>query len=205
MNSTLVVSGTLRACRPGVGRPPVKVLLEMVIAELRRVQSHKLLPLRIRQWATNMLFKVAPIRGGSKGNTYENDLLKLLFNATAIANVADNASSSPLTNLSVALHTADPGEAGDQTTSETSYGSYARVSVARSSGGWTVTTNSVSPVAAIDFPAATSGTATITHGSVGPTGGGATKIFYSGAISPNIGVSTGVTPRLATTSTFTED
>ncbi len=47
----------------------------------------------------------------SKGNTFENDLLKLIFNATAIANIADNAGSSPLTNLYVSLHTADPGEA----------------------------------------------------------------------------------------------
>jgi hypothetical protein len=35
----------------------------------------------------------------SKGDTFENDLVKLIFNATAIANIADNASSSPLTNL----------------------------------------------------------------------------------------------------------
>jgi hypothetical protein len=47
----------------------------------------------------------------SKGNTFENDLLKLIFNATAIANLADNASSSPFTNLYVSLHTSDPGEA----------------------------------------------------------------------------------------------
>ena len=70
----------------------------------------------------------------SMGNTWENDLLKLIFQATAIANVADNAASSPLTNLYVSLHTADPGEAGDQTTSEISYTGYARVAVARSTG-----------------------------------------------------------------------
>jgi len=81
----------------------------------------------------------------SKGNTWENDLLKLIFNATAIANIAANAASSPLTNLYVSLHTADPGEAGDQTTSEATYTSYARVAVARTSGGFTVTGNSVSP------------------------------------------------------------
>lgn len=78
----------------------------------------------------------------SKGNTFENDFLKLVFNATAIANIADNAATSPLTNLYVSLHTADPGEAGDQTTSEITYTSYARVAVARTSGGWTVTANS---------------------------------------------------------------
>ena len=143
--------------------------------------------------------------GASKGNTYENDLMKLLFNATAIANVADNAATSPLTNLSVALHTADPGEAGDQTTSEIGYTSYARVSVARTSGGWTVTNNSVSPVATISFPAGTGGSGTATHFSVGPTGGGATKIFYSGTITPNIVTGNGITPQLTTATAITED
>ena len=141
----------------------------------------------------------------SKGDTFENDWLKLIFNATAIANLADNAATSPLTNLAVALHTADPGEAGTQATSETSYGGYARVSVARTTGGWTVTANSVSPVATISFAQCTSGTATLTHFSVGPTGGGATKIFYSGTLTPNVAVATGVTPQINTSSTVTED
>jgi len=141
----------------------------------------------------------------SKGNTYEDDLLKLLLNATAIANVADNAASSPLTNLSVALHTADPGEGGTQSTNEATYTGYTRISVARTTGGWTVSGGSASPVAAISFPICTGGTNTITHASIGPTGGGATKIFYSGALSPNISVSTGVTPQLTTASTITED
>lgn len=48
----------------------------------------------------------------SKGNTWESDILKLLFQAAAIANIADNAATSPLTNIQVGLHTADPGEAG---------------------------------------------------------------------------------------------
>ena len=141
----------------------------------------------------------------SKGNTFENDWLKLVFNATAIANIADNAASSPLTNLFVAAHTADPGEAGDQTTSECTYTSYARVSVARSGAGWTVTANSVSPAAAISFPACTGGTNTITHFSVGVATSGASKILYRGTVTPNISVSTGVTPQLTTASTVTED
>lgn len=98
----------------------------------------------------------------SKGNTFENDLLKLIFNATAIANIADNAATSPLTNLYVSLHTADPGEAGDQTTNEAAYTSYARVAVARTSGGWTITDNSVSPNSDITFPEATGGSETLT-------------------------------------------
>jgi len=141
----------------------------------------------------------------SKGNTFENDLLKLIFNATAIANMADNAASSPLTNLYVSLHTADPGEAGDQTTSETSYTSYARVAVARTSGGFTVTNNSVSPAANIDFPTCTGGSATITHFGIGTASSGAGKLLYSGAVTPNLSVANGVIPRLTTATAITED
>lgn len=141
----------------------------------------------------------------SKGNTFEGDIVALIFNATAIANIADNAASSPLANLYVALHTADPGEAGSQTTSECAYGSYARVAVARSGLGWSVSNNSVSPVANVDFPQAASGTETATYASVGTASSGAGKILYKGPISPNISISTGVTPRLTTASTITED
>jgi hypothetical protein len=142
----------------------------------------------------------------SKGDTFENDVLKLIFNATAIANIADNASASPLTNLYVSLHTADPGESGNQTTNETAYTGYARVAVARTSGGWTVTTNSVSPVANIDFGQCTaSAGAAITHVAIGTASSGTGKILYSGALSPNITMAVGVTPRITTSSTITED
>lgn len=140
----------------------------------------------------------------SKGNTYENDILKLIFNATAIADLAENDASSPATTLTVALHTADPGEAGDQTTNEISYTGYARIAVARTAGGWTVTGNSVSPVAAITFGQMSGGAGgTVTHFSVG-TGVG-NKLLYSGTVTPNIVVSSGVTPQLTTASTITED
>lgn len=71
----------------------------------------------------------------SKGNTFENDLLKLIFQGVAIANIADNAASSPLTNLRCSLHTADPAEAGNQSSNEANYGAYARVNVGRSTTG----------------------------------------------------------------------
>lgn len=141
----------------------------------------------------------------SKGNTFENDWLKLIFQATAIANIADNTATAPLTNLFVALHLADPGEAGDQTTSEATYTGYARVAVARTSGGWTVTANSVSPAANISFPAGTGGSGTVTHFSVGVATSGASKALYKGTVTPNIVTGNGVTPVLTTASTVTED
>ncbi len=141
----------------------------------------------------------------SKSNTFENDWLLLIFNGTAIANIADNASSSPLTSLYLSLHTADPGETGNQTTSECTYTSYARVAVARTSGGWTVTGSSVSPVADIVFPTCTGGTNTATFAAVGTASGGSGKILYSGSISPTISISSGTAPRLPTSSTISED
>jgi len=142
----------------------------------------------------------------SKGDTFENDLLKLIFNATAIANIADNAASGPLTSLYLSLHTADPGETGTQTTNETAYTGYARVAVTRGTGGWTVTANSVSPVANVDFGECTaSAGAAITHVAVGSAATGTGKLLYSGTITPNITMAVGVIPRIKTTSTITED
>jgi len=140
----------------------------------------------------------------SKGNIYEEDLLKLIFNATAMADLAENDATSPATTLTVALHTADPGEAGTQATNETAYTGYARIAVARTTGGWTVTGGSVSPVANIDFGECTASPGgAITHFSVG-TGVG-NKLLYSGTVTPNITMAVGVIPRLKTTSTITED
>jgi hypothetical protein len=141
----------------------------------------------------------------SKSNSYETDILALLFNATAIANIADNAAASPLTNLYVSLHTGDPGEAGNQSSNEASYTSYARVAVARTSGAWTVSGGSVSPVANITFPAGTGGTGTVTHFGIGTAASGTGKLFYSGTVSPSIVTGNGITPVLTQATTITED
>lgn len=142
----------------------------------------------------------------SKSNTFEEDLLKLIFNGTPIANLADNAASGPLTNLFIALHTADPGESGVQTSNEVGYTGYARVAVSRSGAGWTVTGNSVSPTTAIEFGEMTAGTpGTATHASIGTASTGGGKILYRGALSPSIAYALGVVPRLRTTSTITEE
>jgi len=141
----------------------------------------------------------------SKSNAFENALLLLIFNGTAIADLAENDTSSPATNLYVSLHTGDPGEAGSQTTNECAYTSYARVAVARSGAGFTVTGNSVSPAAAITFPAATGGTETATHVGIGTASSGAGVLLYKGALSASISIVSGVTPRCPTTSAITED
>jgi hypothetical protein len=143
----------------------------------------------------------------SFSNAAENALLALIFNATTYANVAINATTSPLTNIAAALHTADPGEAGDQTTSESAYTNYARQNIARTTSGFSAPSGgSTAFVANVDFPSSGASGTTITYGSLGKTGGGATEIIVSGAITPNISIpSSGVIPRLTTASTVTLD
>jgi len=131
----------------------------------------------------------------SKGNTFENDLLLLIFNGTGIANIADNAASSPLTNLQVSLHSSDPGEAGSQTTNEVAYTSYARVAVARSNVGWTVSGNTVTNAALIQFPQCTGSSVTATHFAIGTAASGAGKILYKGALSASLAISSGIQPQ----------
>ena len=135
--------------------------------------------------------------------TFANDLLKLIYQAGAIANLADNAASSPLTNIYWALHTADPAAGGVQNTSETSYTSYTRQAVARTSGGHAVTNNVMNPVANVVFQISTGGTPTITHFTTGVASSGATKVHDRGTVTPNITVSTTVVQTLTNGSTIT--
>lgn len=142
----------------------------------------------------------------AKSGTFSNDLLKLIFQGTTITGIAQNA-SSPLTSLFVAMHTADPA-GGTQDNHEATYTGYARVGVARTSGGWTVpTAGSVSPVANIVFGTPTGTPADVlTHFSVGVSGATrtATEILYSGALSSAITVMAGTAPTLTSGSAITE-
>ena len=144
----------------------------------------------------------------SKSNAFEAAYLQLVFQNTNIANIGDATGlrgSAAAGQLFFSLHTADPGEVGTQATSEVSYTGYARVGVARSGAGFTVTDNSVSPAANVDFPACTGGSANATHFSVGVASSGATLVLYKGAVSPTITIAAGVTPRLTTATAITED
>jgi len=141
----------------------------------------------------------------SKSNATENSILLLVFNATAWADLAENDSSSPATNLYVALHTADPGEAGNASTSEASYTNYARVAVARSGSGWTVSGNSVTNAALVQFPQSGS-SQTLTHFSVTTASSGTSPILYSGELSASVPITSGGQPQFtAGQITITED
>jgi hypothetical protein len=134
----------------------------------------------------------------SKGNTFENDLLLLIFNNTAAALIGDASGLQPSAtagSLYVSLHTGDPGEAGTQTTSECAYGSYARVAVARTVGGWTVSGNAVTNAALVQFPQCSSGSETATHFAIGTASTSTGKILYKGALSASLAISSGIQPQ----------
>ncbi len=116
----------------------------------------------------------------AKGNTSANDYAALVYNATPIANIADNAATSPLANIFVALHTAEPGAAGTQSTSEASFTGYVRASVARTTAGFTCSNGVVTLVANASFGTPTSAGQVLTHWSTGVAVSGATKLLHRG-------------------------
>lgn len=148
----------------------------------------------------------------AKTNSWESGLLLLLFNNTAFAGVGDASGLQPSAtagSLYVSLHSADPGEAGDQTTSEVSYTGYARVAVARSGAGWVVSGNQVAPAAAIVFGSPTSSVANATFFGIGTASSAAGVLLYHAPIvSPVAGipiVSGGQAPQLTTATFISED
>ena len=139
----------------------------------------------------------------SASDAFESDILKLIFNNTTIANIGDATGvvgSTGVGSLFVALHTADPLDAGNQSTNEATYTGYARVAVARTSGAFTVTGTTptqVANVAVVTFGLCTAGSNTVTHFSIGYQTSGATKIIVSGALTASLAISNGITPSFA--------
>jgi len=143
-----------------------------------------------------------------KGNTTSANFLKLLYQAVTWTGIAVNDTGTPLTNIYWGLCTASPGATGNETTNEAAYTNYVRQAVARTSGGHSISGQSISPVATVSFPQSGVGSAEVETdfftGSVASAGAGV--IFHFGTIAPTISVSAGggVTPQLTTATTITE-
>jgi len=136
----------------------------------------------------------------SASNAFETALLELIFKNTTLATIGDATGlvgSTAAGSLYVALHTGDPGEAGNQSTSECSFTSYARVAVARTGSAWTVSDDTVSNAAAVEFPENTGTSQTATHFSIGAESTGATLMLVSGALDSSLEITNGVTASFA--------
>jgi hypothetical protein len=125
----------------------------------------------------------------SFSNAAETAVLNQIFVGTALPWDAN-------TNLWIALHTADPGEAGTAITSEATYGAYARIPLARATD-FTVSGNQVSNANLEQFAQCTSGSNTITYASIVDTASGAGNIIVRAALNTAIPVSTGIQPQFA--------
>jgi hypothetical protein len=134
-------------------------------------------------------------------NAAETALLNLLFNNTDWANIGDAAglqNSAAPGVFYISLHTANPDETGNQTTSESAYTNYARQSVVRTAAGWTVSGNTVSNAAAITFPACGVTGSTVTYFGIGTDVSGAGNLVASGLLgSGGLVISAGITPSFA--------
>lgn len=136
----------------------------------------------------------------SASNTFETALLSLILENTNIANIGDATGlrgSATAGALYISLHTADPGEAGAQNTSEAAYTSYARAAIARDAAAWNVTGNTATNAAIVAFPAATGGTSTVTHFGIGTAASGAGVLLLSGALTASLAIASGITPDFA--------
>lgn len=125
-----------------------------------------------------------------KSNNFENDLVKKVFYNVEFAWL-------PPTNVYLALHTADPGDGGGQSTNECAYTGYARIAVARDAGAWTVSGNQASNAGIIQFPVCSGGNAVATHFSIGTAATGTGQILYSGALTTSINISNNIRPEFA--------
>lgn len=133
-------------------------------------------------------------------DTFENELMAHVFTNGDIALVGDATGlrgSTTAGSLYVALHTGTPTDTMTQTTNEATYTGYARVAVARSGSGWTVTANAVANAAAVTFGACTAGSDTLTYFSVGTSSSGTGKVLWYGALTASLAVSAGITPAFA--------
>ena len=127
-----------------------------------------------------------------------NSILNLMYRATAWANVADNAASSPLANTYVSLHTAPLTAAtNQQTENETAYTNYARQAVARSTGWSAASGGTCENAATISFPACGASGATLTDVTVGTATSGVGTVWHTGELNASLAVSSGITPQFA--------
>jgi len=136
---------------------------------------------------------------GSKKNTFETDLLELIFNNTTLGGIGDTTGlvgSTAAGSLYIALFTAAPSDSAQGT--ECNYTGYARVAVARTSGGWTVASGNAQNTAAITFGQCTAGTNTALAFAICKAGtAGVDDAIYWGDLTSSLAISSGITPEFA--------
>lgn len=100
----------------------------------------------------------------AKSNIQETGYLKLTYQNIALANIGDAGGLQPSAvagNFYAALYVSDPTDADVGT--EATFGSYARIPIVRSAGGFTISGADITNAALITFATSTGTPNTITH------------------------------------------
>lgn len=150
---------------------------------------------------------------GYAANSIQTGIMKCIFNNVSTGGSTGVTLTGSCTGLWVSLHVADPGASGNQATSEATYAGYLRVLTDRSTAatGWSVTGNSpatANPLSSITYAQCTSSTTLIiTNFGIGTssTTSAAGTLYFSGPVTQNISINTGVTPSLTTGTAVTLD
>ncbi|MBI4695566.1 MAG: hypothetical protein HY749_16235 [Gammaproteobacteria bacterium] len=135
-----------------------------------------------------------------KGDTFENAMLKLVLWNQAFGTLW---AAGALGNLWCSLNYADPTEEGTAQSSEASYPSYARASLNRNAGSFTIVGNAANFAADVAFTRSTgaepNGGGSLGFWTLTDAVSGASTALYGGPLSGAIPVgSTGIAPILTT-------
>ena len=139
---------------------------------------------------------------GSKKDTFETGILDLIFKNANLAVIGDATGlrgSTAAGNFYIALYTVAPTDSTQGTeVTAAGWNSYARVAVARTSGGWTTSANNASNTAAVTFPQCTANSCTVIAFSINTASSlAANDAIYWGDLTSNLAVSNGITPEFA--------
>ena len=132
-----------------------------------------------------------------KATSICNSIVNLMYRATAWANVADNASASPLTSVYLSLHTANLTAAtGSQSENETAYTNYIRKITTRSGTDWTAGSGgSTSNATLQQFPACGVTGSTVSHTATGISSSGVGAVWHYGALNSTLAIGNNITPQ----------
>ena len=126
----------------------------------------------------------------SKTNSFETDIAELIFNNTTLANIGDATGlvgSTVPGSFYIALTTTTPSDSAAGTAA--TYTGYARVAVARSGAGWTVSGDNTSNTSAITFGECTAGSSTVTHFEIYTAITSGDRLYW-GALDSSLAIST---------------
>lgn len=127
-----------------------------------------------------------------KGTNVCNNFLALLYNGTTWANVAINATASPITDIYMALANVTGAPGDTMSTSETAYTNYVRQTIVRSTLGFTAPSGAAtSNAAAVNYPQCGVTGDTIVAAKLGKAAG-ASDVFHYGDLNSPVAVSNNI-------------